>query len=508
MGTDGERSSSSGQEPASVPPVSAWGSAPGDAPAWASASASVAQPPVSAATDNDALFERLQAAAGSRVVATAILFALLFAIVGLDELMLFLVMFFVGYLLLDRFVNVRQCIVLGGVAWLVVILLGNLVIGSTSVPIFFSIDYLFMFCGFLFALAVCMAFFIGRAMYEHGVARGQEEADRSIAMHIVGRLIDHPDDWSGLDGDYLECESAINRVRERQRAVESAGRDEARRKDDLVTYLAHDLKTPLASVVGYLSLLEEAPDLPAEQRVHFTGIALEKAHRLDALIEEFFDITRFDFHDIVLTRGYVDLNLMLGQVVDEFYPTLTEQGKTVDLEVPLGLTALIDGDKMARVFNNVMKNAIAYSYEGSAIRITAERAGMEDDMDASAAEGPAAASGVEAKVVAAAGHTDAPSGIAAAKRAAVAKVAVGEPARAKDAGEVIIRFENQGDPIPEPKLKVIFEKFYRLDAARATNRGGAGLGLAIAKEIVTAHGGAISCESTPEHTVFTIVLPA
>lgn len=520
MGTDGERSSSSEQEPASVPPVSAWGSTPGDVPAWASASAPAAQPSVSAATDNDALFERLQAAAGSRVVATAILFALLFAIVGLDELMLFLVMFFVGYLLLDRFVNVRQCIVLGGVAWLVVILPGNLVIGSTSVPIFFNIDYLFMFCGLLFALAVCMAFFIGRAMYEHGVARGQEEADRSIAMHIVGRLIDHPDDWSGLDGDYLECESAINRVRERQRAVESAGRDEARRKDDLVTYLAHDLKTPLASVVGYLSLLEEAPDLPAEQRVHFTGIALEKAHRLDALIEEFFDITRFDFHDIVLTRGYVDLNLMLGQVVDEFYPTLTEQGKTVDLEVPLGLTALIDGDKMARVFNNVMKNAIAYSYEGSAIRITAERAGMEDDMDANAAEDPAAASGVEAKVVAAAEHTDAPSGIAAAKRAgttsgavaakraAVAKVAAGEPARAKDAGEVIIRFENQGDPIPEPKLKVIFEKFYRLDAARATNRGGAGLGLAIAKEIVTAHGGAISCESTPEHTVFTIVLPA
>lgn len=520
MGTDGERSSSSEQEPASVPPVSAWGSTPGDVPAWASASAPAAQPSVSAATDNDALFERLQAAAGSRVVATAILFALLFAIVGLDELMLFLVMFFVGYLLLDRFVNVRQCIVLGGVAWLVVILPGNLVIGSTSVPIFFNIDYLFMFCGLLFALAVCMAFFIGRAMYEHGVARGQEEADRSIAMHIVGRLIDHPDDWSGLDGDYLECESAINRVRERQRAVESAGRDEARRKDDLVTYLAHDLKTPLASVVGYLSLLEEAPDLPAEQRVHFTGIALEKAHRLDALIEEFFDITRFDFHDIVLTRGYVDLNLMLGQVVDEFYPTLTEQGKTVDLEVPLGLTALIDGDKMARVFNNVMKNAIAYSYEGSAVRITAERAGMEDDMDANAAEDPAAASGVEAKVVAAAEHTDAPSGIAAAKRAgttsgavaakraAVAKVAAGEPARAKDAGEVIIRFENQGDPIPEPKLKVIFEKFYRLDAARATNRGGAGLGLAIAKEIVTAHGGAISCESTPEHTVFTIVLPA
>ena len=215
--------------------------------------------------------------------------------------------------------------------------------------------------------------------------------------------------------------------------------------------LAHDLRTPLASVVGYLSLLQEAPDLPVEQRAHFTGVALDKAHRLDALIEEFFDITRFDFHDIVLTRGYVDLGLLLAQVADEFYPILNEQHKDVQVDVREDLTVLVDGDKMARVFNNIMKNAIAYSYEGSTITI---EAGRQDD------------------------------------------------------GGVQIRFINQGDPIPAAKLKVIFEKFYRLDAARATNRGGAGLGLAIAKEIVAAHSGTIACESTPEHTVFTIALPA
>lgn len=202
-------------------------------------------------------------------------------------------------------------------------------------------------------------------------------------------------------------------------------------------------------MVGYLSLLEEAPDLPVEQRARFTGIALDKAHRLDALIEEFFDITRFDFHDIVLTRGYVDLALLLAQVADEFYPILTEQGKSVEVEATASLIVLIDGDKMARVFNNVMKNAIAYSYEGSTIRIFAEQT----------------------------------------------------------PDSVVVRFENQGDPIPAPKLGMIFEKFYRLDAARATNRGGAGLGLAIAKEIVSAHGGTISCASTPEATVFTIELP-
>lgn len=384
----------------------------------------------------------------SRILAVVDLVCLLVAVVGLDNFVLLIVLLFAGYVLLDRFVSVRRAVIIGGTAWFLVLLAGNLLVGSVG-PIYLSIDYLFMFCGFLLAVALCASFFVGRALYYYGVDRGREEADEAIARHLVDRLIEHPDELGRLDGTYLEVEGALNRVRARERAVADALRDEARRKDDLVTYLAHDLKTPLASVVGYLSLLEEAPDLPVEQRARFTGIALDKAHRLDALIEEFFDITRFDFHDIVLTRGYVDLALMLAQVADEFYPILTEQGKQVEVVAEPGLTVLIDGDKMARVFNNVMKNAVAYSYEGSTIKVDAQRAGSV----------------------------------------------------------VRVRFENQGDPIPAPKLQVIFEKFYRLDAARATNRGGAGLGLAIAKEIVGAHGGSIACASTPEHTVFTIELP-
>ena len=400
---------------------------------------------------HDTFVSRLLAITGSKLVSTGVLLCLLLMILGFDRPFSVVVLLFIGYLIADRFIEARRCVVLGGTAWVIVLFLGSVVEGSSRFPIFFSAGHLFTFCGFLLALAVCLAFFVGRALYAYGFERGQEQADEAIARHITERLIDHPDDWDQLDGDYLEVESAINRVRERRRAGEQALRNEARRKDDLVTYLAHDLKTPLASIVGYLSLLEEAPDLPVEQRARFTGVALEKAHRLDALIEEFFDITRFDFHDIVLTRGYVDLSFMLSQVADEFYPLLTEQGKQVSIDCEPGLRALIDGDKMARVFNNVMRNAIAYSYEGTTINVSAERRGEN---------------------------------------------------------EVVIRFENEGDPIPEPKLKLIFEKFYRLDAARATNRGGAGLGLAIAKEIVTAHGGTIECASTPEHTVFTIMLPA
>lgn len=396
----------------------------------------------------DELLAKIRNILDSRLLSIVVLVLISFSVVAGENFPAFLIVVVVGYMLIDRFITARRAVTLGGLAWFLVLFLGRLFTMGAG-RLFIDLDYLFMFCGFLLALAVCGVFFAGRAMYYMGYDRGQALADRAIAAHLVDRLIEHPENVANLDGTFLEVEGAINRVRNRERQVADALRDEARRKDDLVTYLAHDLKTPLASVVGYLSLLEEAPDLPVEQRARFTGIALDKAHRLDALIEEFFDITRFDFHDIVLTRGYVDLALLLAQVADEFYPILTEQGKSVEVEATASLIVLIDGDKMARVFNNVMKNAIAYSYEGSTIRIFAEQT----------------------------------------------------------SDSVVVRFENQGDPIPAPKLGMIFEKFYRLDAARATNRGGAGLGLAIAKEIVSAHGGTISCASTPEATVFTIELP-
>ena len=399
----------------------------------------------------DRLFEYVRAVVDNRALATVLLFLLSLLLIGIDNIVGILAVLLIGILLIDRFEIVRRCVVIGGAAWTITLAIGSMALGGIGEPVFFDAGFVFNMLGFAPALAVCVLFFCGRALYYQGYEQGELHADRVIAARIQDRLIDNPDTWDNIDGDFLEAEGALNRARDCERRVQQALRDESHRKDDLVTYLAHDLRTPLASVVGYLSLLQEAPDLPLEQRARFTGVAIDKAHRLDALIEEFFDITRFDFHDIVLTRSYVDLGLLLAQVADEFYPILNEQHKEAQVDICEDLTVLVDGDKMARVFNNIMKNAVAYSYEGSMITIEARRLGN---------------------------------------------------------GGVRVRFINQGDPIPEPKLKVIFEKFYRLDAARATNRGGAGLGLAIAKEIVAAHSGTIACESTPEHTVFTIALPA
>jgi two-component system sensor histidine kinase VanS len=221
------------------------------------------------------------------------------------------------------------------------------------------------------------------------------------------------------------------------------------RKNDVVMYLAHDIKTPLTSVIGYLSLLDEAPDMPVEQKAKYVHITLDKAYRLEQLIDEFFEITRYNLQAITLTKKHIDLYYMLVQMADEFYPQLAANGKQTVIHASEDLTVFGDPDKLARVFNNILKNAAAYSEDNSVIDITA---GLSGDV-------------------------------------------------------VSIVFKNVGS-IPKEKLAAIFEKFYRLDDARSSGTGGAGLGLAIAKEIIVQHGGQIYAESNDNYTTFTVELPA
>ena len=253
-----------------------------------------------------------------------------------------------------------------------------------------------------------------------------------------------------LPQEYQEFKIQLLQLKEKEEHSRQLAQIEMQRKNDLITYLAHDLKTPLASVIGYLCLLNEAPDMPDTQKEKYTGIALQKAYRLEELINEFFDITRFNLQSLVLNKSKFNLSLLLRQMADEFYPMLVPKGRKADVHVPENLTLTGDADKLARVFNNILKNAIAYSFENSVIDISAVQQG----------------------------------------------------------GNIVVTFTNRGEPIPPQKLDTIFEKFYRLDSARSSDTGGAGLGLAIAKEIVTAHNGTISAESNSERTVFTVKLPS
>lgn len=262
-------------------------------------------------------------------------------------------------------------------------------------------------------------------------------------------LVQPDDELIKLPPALREIEDSMNQVKRTALKNERDAKEAEQRKNDLVVNLAHDIRTPLSSVIGYLSLLDEASDMPPEQRVKYVGITLEKANRLEQLIEEFFEITRFNLSSIVLNKGNINLSFMLAQMADEFYPMLAPQDKRVVVHAPEDLVLWGDADKLSRVFNNILKNAVAYSYDGSTIDITAF-------------------------------------------------------AQTKD---IVIIFANSGDPIPPHKLETIFERFFRLDTARSSLTGGAGLGLAIAKEIVTAHGGTIAAQSNDIKTTFTVVLP-
>lgn len=255
-------------------------------------------------------------------------------------------------------------------------------------------------------------------------------------------LITLSPEMSFLELKLNECKNVLEK-RERD------ARQAEQRKNDLVVYLAHDIRTPLTSVIGYLDLMNEAPDLPIEQRSKYLSITLNKAYRLEQLINEFFEITRFNLQSIPLTKENLHLSYMLQQMVEEFYPILSPSGKSAHVDVPEDLILPGDPDKLARVFNNILKNAAAYSYPDTTIEIRAWQEGTQ----------------------------------------------------------VRITFTNQGPVIPPENLSSIFEKFFRLDSARSTSTGGAGLGLAIAKEIVTAHQGTISASSDQSGTVFSISLP-
>ena len=263
-------------------------------------------------------------------------------------------------------------------------------------------------------------------------------------MRRADAPIDLPDDLSVVRAELME-------VRERALADDRAARVAEERKNDLVAYLAHDIKTPLTSVVGYLTLLDENPDLPQPVRERYARMALDKAERLDGLVDEFFEITRYNLKAMPIERESIDLGMLCSQVADELFPDAAARNVEIAVECPEGVQAFVDPDKMARALSNVVRNAVAYARQGSAVAV---RVSCED-----------------------------------------------EP-------RIRIEVENRGREISQAHLESIFEKFFREDGARASRKGGAGLGLAIAKEILMAHGGTIAASSEAGITVFTLEFPA
>lgn len=167
------------------------------------------------------------------------------------------------------------------------------------------------------------------------------------------------------------------------------------------------------------------------------------------MVNEFFEITRYHSRQIKLSKQNIDLYYMLVQLRDELLPTFTVQNNSIELDFDENTTIYADPEKLARVFSNILKNAVTYSYPNTKIIVSVE-------------------------------NTE---------------------------NHIAILFQNQGETIPAEKLSSLFDKFYRLDEARISDTGGTGLGLAIAKEIVLLHGGTIEAKSENETITFSVILP-
>lgn len=213
--------------------------------------------------------------------------------------------------------------------------------------------------------------------------------------------------------------------------------------------LAHDLRTPLTSVLGYLDLVLKEGQLSADQIKHYTTIAYTKSQRLEKLIDELFEITRMNYGMLTINKELLDLSELLSQLNEELYPVFESNGLTARLNTPPRIEIEGDGELLARVFENLLTNAARYGKDGQYVDVSCS----------------------------------------------------------PQAEDTVIQVINYGGSIPAEQLPHLFDMFYTGDRARSHQEGGTGLGLFIAKNIVEQHGGSISVQSDIIRTLFEVRLP-
>ena len=263
------------------------------------------------------------------------------------------------------------------------------------------------------------------------------EGDLNITLDVEG------------DDEFADMAENLNNMVEELRQLMDKERESERPKNELITNVAHDLRTPLTSIIGYLELLSGPVKLNEEMQKKYLDITYKKSKRLQKLIEDLFGFTKLNYGKISMKVSKVDIVKLLSQMLEEFYPNFME--KNLAYELQSNVTAKVitaDGNLLARLFDNLIGNAIKYGAEGKRILV---------------------------KVMA-------------------------------DTDEVQVSVTNYGYVIPAEELPLIFDKFYRVEQSRSTHTGGTGLGLAIVKNIVDMHGGTITVKSDLNGTVFTVTL--
>lgn len=275
--------------------------------------------------------------------------------------------------------------------------------------------------------------------YIKEIAKGINEISMGNLDNRI--MIDNKDEFTLIADKLNMMADDIKKIIENERRSEEA-------KNELITSVAHDLRTPLTSIIGYLDLVS-SKQLSEEMRRNYVEIAYSKSKRLEKLIEDLFTYTKFSFGEVKAVYGEVDMIKLIDQLLDEFFPSFKENNLKYQFNKSHSSAVIIaDGGLLARAFANLIGNAIKYGRNGEEIQINLF----------------------------------------------------------KEIDRVTITCTNFGETISEKDIDKIFTRFYRVESSRSSETGGSGLGLAIAHKIISLHGGDISAVSSDSGTVFTIEL--
>ncbi|CAG7640185.1 ATP-binding protein [Paenibacillus allorhizosphaerae] len=291
-------------------------------------------------------------------------------------------------------------------------------------------------------LSVLFFFFFTKryAAYFHEISKGINQlANGDFDSRI---RISSNDEFGDIARDINLASVKLQQALERGDFAENS-------KEQLVLNLAHDLRTPLTSVIGYLDFILQDDKLTSEQVRHYTSIAFTKSQRLEKLIDEMFEITRMNYGKLTIDKKMIDLSELLTQLNEESYPIFEKHNLIARLNMAPHLIIWGDGELLARVFENLLSNAVRYGQDGRFIDIHCRQ----------------------------------------------------------EADDAVIQVVNYGDCIPPEELPHVFDMFFTGDKARAHREGSTGLGLFIAKNIVTQHQGTISVQSDLIRTIFEVRLP-
>lgn len=238
-------------------------------------------------------------------------------------------------------------------------------------------------------------------------------------------------------------DSTINAMEEERRIERS--------KDELVTNVSHDIRTPLTSVIGYLGLIENKQYNNDEELLQYTHTAFLKANQMKSLVDNLFEYTKVRQAGVTLNIVPLDIGAMLEQIAASYELEANKKGMAIHVDVPAKpLVIEADGEKLARVFNNLVSNALKYGAGGKNIYLKAMLVSKK---------------------------------------------------------ELKVTIANDGEPIPQKSLEQVFDRFYRAESSRSRETGGSGLGLAIAQGIVERHHGYIYVTSDAELTEFIMHFP-